>query len=139
MVAAGAKEGDVLVVQGDLTDVGVQKRLISETITAFKKINILVRPSIVIGNNCDVQVNNAGAATLGDGIDAPLEEFDKMLMLNTKSSVSDFFDKRLCEHECFSVVAMMQLAHPHLKETKGEIVNISSVAGQHNCVSSLYP
>ncbi|KAK6048155.1 7-alpha-hydroxysteroid dehydrogenase domain protein, partial [Cooperia oncophora] len=68
------------------------------------------------------QVNNAGGTNNTNWpnpeLDMDLSNFDYIFNLNTKSII------RLC-----------QLALPHLAETKGEIVNVSSIAGQPNGAS----
>ncbi|VDO57126.1 unnamed protein product [Haemonchus placei] len=64
-------------------------------------------------------VNNAGGSNSGDWkkpeIEGDMSNFEYTLNLNTKSIL------RLC-----------QLAYPHLIESKGDIVNVSSIAGQPN-------
>uniref|UniRef100_A0A914WR07 Uncharacterized protein n=1 Tax=Plectus sambesii TaxID=2011161 RepID=A0A914WR07_9BILA len=59
----------------------------------------------------DVLVNNAGGATPCD-ISQPLTVFDDIINQNLRS-----------------VLALCQEAIPHLKKTKGNIVNVSSIAG----------
>ncbi|PIO58485.1 hypothetical protein TELCIR_20079, partial [Teladorsagia circumcincta] len=87
---------------------------VQETITANVEIN-----SDVGNPPLYVQVNNAGG-TNSAGWQKPelqcdLSNFEYTLNLNTKSVL------RLC-----------QLAFPHLTESKGEIINVSSVAGLPN-------
>lgn len=59
----------------------------------------------------DVLVNNAGVGKFGMVSEYPMEEFDKIINTNVRS-----------------VYHLTQLAIPHLVKTKGNIVNISSVA-----------
>ncbi|RCN42943.1 7-alpha-hydroxysteroid dehydrogenase family protein [Ancylostoma caninum] len=63
------------------------------------------------------QVNNAGGAFRSENgslkMDAGMDVLEKTLQLNL-----------------YSVVEMIQLARPHLVKSKGEIINISSIAGQ---------
>ncbi|XP_046553538.1 3-oxoacyl-[acyl-carrier-protein] reductase FabG-like isoform X2 [Haliotis rubra] len=61
----------------------------------------------------DCLVNNAGGAQYGDTIDVPLPVFDDVMRTNIRAP---FY---LC-----------QLAVPHLKKTKGSIVNVSSISAQ---------
>ena len=85
---------------GDLLDdSSLPRRLIDETVTKFGRLDFLV--------------NNAGGGT-PKGILASenlLEEFDSVLKLNVRS-----------------VVELTQRAVPHLEKTKGNIINMSSVA-----------
>ena len=84
---------------GDLQDNSLPQKLINETIAKFGRLDFLV--------------NNAGAGTLTDSLSNPalLDGFDQIIKLNVRS-----------------VVALTQLAVPHLEKTKGNIVNISSIA-----------
>lgn len=60
----------------------------------------------------DVLVNNAGLGEAGTILTTTLEQYDKVMNTNVRS-----------------VFHLTQLATPHLIKTKGNIVNISSVAG----------
>lgn len=60
----------------------------------------------------DVLVNSAGIITKGTTENTSLEDFDQMMNVNTRA-----------------VFYLSQLAIPHLKKTKGSIVNVSSVCG----------
>ncbi|ETN70860.1 oxidoreductase, short chain dehydrogenase/reductase family protein [Necator americanus] len=113
----GNAEEKVLVVRGDIREEEVMQRTIGETVKKFGRLDVLV--------------NNAGGAAKVAKIDIEKSElegdmapFDYALDLNLKSVF------RLC-----------QLAYPHLMQTKGEIVNVSSIAGLNNgnaTISSFY-
>lgn len=60
----------------------------------------------------DILVNSAGILKNGSTEDTPLSVYDEVMNVNLRS-----------------VFHMMQLAIPHLKKTKGTIVNVSSVTG----------
>lgn len=60
----------------------------------------------------DVLVNNAGLGEAGDILTTTLDQYDKVMNTNVRS-----------------VFHLTQLATPHLIESKGNIVNVSSVAG----------
>lgn len=60
----------------------------------------------------DVLVNNAGLGEAGNILTTTMEQYDKVMNTNVRS-----------------VFHLTQLATPHLIKTKGNIVNISSVAG----------
>jgi len=84
---------------GDLADDALPQKLINEAVAKFGRLDILV--------------NNAGWGTK-DGTLASknlLEEYDQVLKVNVRS-----------------VVELTQLAVPYLEKTKGNIINISSIA-----------
>jgi len=60
----------------------------------------------------DILVNNAGIAARGGLCETDMDKYDAIFNVNVRS-----------------VMALTQLAIPHLIKTKGNIVNISSVAG----------
>lgn len=60
----------------------------------------------------DVLVNNAGIVTQDSIVNFKIEEFDRIFNTNVRS-----------------VATLTSLAVPHLEKTKGNIVNVSSVAG----------
>ncbi|KAJ0172854.1 hypothetical protein K1T71_011030 [Dendrolimus kikuchii] len=75
------------------------KRIVDETIAAFGKIDVLI--------------NNAGISRSGCIADGKLiESYDAVMDTNLRSAMN-----------------MTMLAAPHLKITKGNIINISSVGG----------
>lgn len=60
----------------------------------------------------DVLVNAAGVLENGTALDTPLASFDRVMDVNVRS-----------------LVALTQLALPHLVARRGNVVNVSSVAG----------
>ncbi|RCN42942.1 oxidoreductase, short chain dehydrogenase/reductase family protein, partial [Ancylostoma caninum] len=110
MLEAGGKEDDVNVVVADVTDALGREQIVSSTVQKFGQIDILV--------------NNAGAAFRSEsgsmGLDAGTDVLEKTMQLNL-----------------YSVVELIQLARPHLVKSKGEIVNVSSMAGQPVAFSNL--
>ncbi|XP_028157589.1 uncharacterized protein LOC114350845 [Ostrinia furnacalis] len=87
-------------VKADVSNDNDARRIISETLKKFGKLDVLV--------------NNAGVAEYGSILDGKvLESFDKIIPINLRA-----------------VVHMTMLAAPHLVKTKGNIVNVSSIAGQ---------
>ncbi|EFP00051.1 hypothetical protein GCK72_019243 [Caenorhabditis remanei] len=97
----GGKSEDVNIVIGDLTESECQAELVKSTLERFGKIDILV--------------NNAGAAFADPsgkvGTESNLGLFDDMLKLNLRS-----------------VIELVQKCRPHLIASKGDIVNVSSIA-----------
>ncbi|GIY72483.1 11-beta-hydroxysteroid dehydrogenase-like 2 [Caerostris darwini] len=60
----------------------------------------------------DILINNAGILQTGSVESGSLQVFDDIMLVNVRS-----------------VYLLSQLAIPHLKKTKGNIVNVSSIAG----------
>ena len=84
---------------GDLTDGSIVKKLVNETMDKHGKLDILI--------------NNAGIGGVGTVLmDDILEQYDRIMRLNVRVPIE-----------------LINLCAPHLEETKGNIVNISSVAG----------
>ncbi|XP_035440466.2 uncharacterized oxidoreductase TM_0325-like [Spodoptera frugiperda] len=92
------KCGNPLIIAADVSKDEDAKRIIDETVKRFGKIDILVN-NAGIGGNTNIQE---------EGV---IEVFDKVMATNLRS-----------------VVVLTHLAAPHLVKTRGNIVNISSVA-----------
>ena len=60
----------------------------------------------------DILVNNAGVLIAGSIEELPLEEFERQMNVNVRSAF-----------------IATQTAVPHLRKTRGSIVNVSSLAG----------
>ncbi|CCD63338.1 DeHydrogenases, Short chain [Caenorhabditis elegans] len=101
LLDAGISDSNFLIVPADITTSSGQDALISKTLEKFGQINILV--------------NNAGASIADSqnraGLDQGIDTYEKVLKLNVQS-----------------VIEMTQKIRPHLAKTRGEIVNVSSVA-----------
>ncbi|KAH9642932.1 hypothetical protein HF086_011289 [Spodoptera exigua] len=93
------KCGNPLVIQADVTNDVDVKRIVNETVKNYGQIDVLV--------------NNAGIVQIAS-IEAEnaIEVFDKVMSTNLRS-----------------VVYLTNIAVPYLKKTKGNIINISSIAG----------
>ncbi|GFS25222.1 glucose 1-dehydrogenase 3 [Elysia marginata] len=100
------QEADVterfLAVVGNLTAAETRKRIVSQTIATFGRLDVLV--------------SNAGIFTTHNDLSEVSEEnFDEMIATNVKT--------------CFF---MVQLAAPHLEQTKGNVVIVSSTLSVMN-------
>lgn len=85
-----------LVIKADLSKDSELKRIVSESIDAFGKIDVLV--------------NNAGLGMRGSIFDG-IEAYDSVMQINMRA-----------------VYLLTSIAAPHLVKTKGNIINVSSVA-----------
>ncbi|KAM3956979.1 3-oxoacyl-[acyl-carrier-protein] reductase FabG-like [Aphomia sociella] len=96
-----ARSGNTpLVVKAEMSNDDNVKRIVNETIDKFGKLDVLV--------------NNAGMTVLGGILNGNiLKAYDETMAINTRA-----------------VIHLTTLAAPHLVKTKGNIINVSSVAGK---------
>jgi 3-oxoacyl-[acyl-carrier protein] reductase len=95
-----SKGGKIIAIQADISDLNQVQRMVFKTIRRFGKIDILV--------------NNAGllfGTTQGQFVDIPLDEWDRMLDVNTKGCF-------LCSRAVFPQMK---------KQMSGKIINMASV------------
>lgn len=72
----------------------------------------LVEQTLKTFNRLDILVNSAGIINMDSIVNCTLEKYDRMMDVNLRS-----------------VFHLIQLSIPHLEKTKGNIINVSSVAG----------
>lgn len=94
--------GKAVLVNGDVTDSGVCKNIVEQTVAAYGQLDVLI--------------NNAGGLVQRVPIETVTDElFDKVMNLNVRSAL-------MC----------IAAAVPHLRETGGgSIVNVTSIAARH--------
>jgi NADP-dependent 3-hydroxy acid dehydrogenase YdfG len=100
-------ESDTLVLETDVTDEGAAREMVAATVAEFGRL--------------DIVINNAGVMLLGPIVDAPVQEWNRMVELN--------------------VLGLLYTTHaalPHLLTAAeaeprrvADVVNVSSVAGRH--------
>ncbi|CAI5437935.1 unnamed protein product [Caenorhabditis angaria] len=100
LLGAGISADNINSVAVDVTTSAGQDQLINSTIQKFGKLDILV-------NNAGTGVADPSGTT---GISQNISIYDKTFELNVRS-----------------VIELTQKAKPHLIESKGEIVNVSSI------------
>lgn len=96
--ANGGNKDRFLAIPGDLNDSKIRKEIVNKTVEKFGRLDVLVANAAVAGDHNNI---------LGTTEDA----YDTILETNLKSS---FF--------------LIKEAIPHLEKTRGNIVNISSIA-----------
>ncbi|XP_789225.4 uncharacterized protein LOC584266 [Strongylocentrotus purpuratus] len=113
LVLAGRKEANLMRTKDSCMQTGNEEAL---TVTgelrdgSYRKH--LVEQAMEEYGKLDILVNNAGVISLGSIENSSLEDYDTMMDVNVRS-----------------VFHLTSLAVPHLIETKGNIVNVSSVNG----------
>uniref|UniRef100_A0A182S8U5 Ketoreductase domain-containing protein n=1 Tax=Anopheles maculatus TaxID=74869 RepID=A0A182S8U5_9DIPT len=121
-VLAARNEAKLAEVRKECVSLGkVEPLTVVTDVTKREDLERLVRLIIAKYGRLDVLVNNAGKGAAGSIEEADLEQFDDILDTNLRS-----------------VFALTKLALPHLLAVKGNIVNVSSVAGTnsfHNALS----
>ncbi|HEV1998604.1 MAG TPA: SDR family NAD(P)-dependent oxidoreductase [Candidatus Dormibacteraeota bacterium] len=101
-----AEGGEVLVIEGDMTDEQQAKAAIDETVSQLGRLDTLV--------------NNAGVMLLGPAVGAPLEEWKRMVDINVLGLL-------YCSHA--ALPHLLKAADDSPRKV-ADIVNISSVAGR---------
>ncbi|XP_053625108.1 3-oxoacyl-[acyl-carrier-protein] reductase FabG-like [Plodia interpunctella] len=88
-----------LVIKADVSDDDDDRRIINDTIEKFNKLDVLI--------------NNAGIVRFGPILDGQItDQYDEIMKINVRP-----------------VLRLTSLAAPYLIKTKGNIVNVSSIAG----------
>ncbi|XP_018584162.1 uncharacterized protein LOC108920120 isoform X2 [Scleropages formosus] len=93
----------------------VEPLLVPGDLTDEEMVKMLVEQTISRYGRLDVLVNSAGILTMGSIETTDLAQYDKVMNINVRS-----------------VYHLTQLCVPHLIQTKGSIVNVSSVNGQRS-------
>jgi len=100
--------------QADLD--GQQKPFIVEAdLSKEEDTKNLVESTVAKFGRIDILVNNAGVLEMGSIENTSLEQYDRVMNVNVRA-----------------IYHLTMLAVPHLIETKGNIVNVSSVNGQRS-------
>jgi NADP-dependent 3-hydroxy acid dehydrogenase YdfG len=96
----------VLVVETDITDEAAARGMVEATVREFGRLDTLV--------------NNAGVMLLGPIVDAPVEEWERMVRLNLLGLL-------YCTHAALPHLLEAALSEPR---RVADVVNVSSVAGR---------
>ncbi|HEX3144756.1 MAG TPA: SDR family NAD(P)-dependent oxidoreductase, partial [Pyrinomonadaceae bacterium] len=112
VIAIGRKTAELKNVAAETGALGAQAETIAVDITNETDLDNLFQQAIARAGRLDVLVNAAGHIASGTIENTSMAAWDAMMNVNLRS-----------------VFHLMQLAAPHLIETQGNIVNISSVTG----------
>jgi NAD(P)-dependent dehydrogenase (short-subunit alcohol dehydrogenase family) len=112
VVAAARNKDDLYALRSDAGEAGVRIRPAVTDVTDTSQVDSLASEIFELEGRVDVLVNAAGIIKNGSIENTTLDEWDTMLDVNLRS-----------------VFYLMQKFVPLLQETKGNIVNVSSVTG----------
>lgn len=113
VIAVGRNEGELISLGGELKkgSKGIIKPQLAD-LTELSQIERVVNDTKDKFGKIDCLVNSAGVIMMGSIETTTLDDWDKLMQINLRS-----------------VFQITQMCVPHLAETKGNIVNVSSVAG----------
>jgi NAD(P)-dependent dehydrogenase (short-subunit alcohol dehydrogenase family) len=112
VVAVGRNEAELGKLRDEVRDGVGEFRIQLTDVTEFSQVDRLISETVQHLGKIDVLVNAAGIIKNGNIEDTTPDEWDKMLNINLRC-----------------VYYMMQKCIPFLVESKGNIVNVSSVTG----------
>jgi NAD(P)-dependent dehydrogenase (short-subunit alcohol dehydrogenase family) len=112
VVAVGRNENELINLLGETRDLEGTLKIHMADVTETTQVDRLVSETAQQFGRIDALVNAAGIIMTGSVETTTLDDWDKMLNINLRS-----------------VFYIMQKCVPHLEDTKGNIVNVSSVTG----------
>jgi NAD(P)-dependent dehydrogenase (short-subunit alcohol dehydrogenase family) len=112
VVAAARNESDLNELRDEAQGLDGSVRVHLTDVTEVSQVDRLVSETVENFGQVDVLVNAAGIIKTGTIEDTTLDDWDKMMNINLRS-----------------MFYLMQKCVPHLEQTKGNIVNVSSVTG----------
>ena len=112
VVGVGRNQNELLELRDDVKNFSGHLRTHLADLTETSQVDRLVSETLEHLGRIDVVVNSAGIIKNGTILDTTLQEWDRMMEINLRS-----------------VFYIMHKCVPSLERTKGNIVNISSVAG----------
>ena len=112
VVAVGRNETELGQLRDEARDGGGSIKAHLADVIEFSQVDRLVSETVDTYGKIDILVNAAGIIKNGNIEDTTLDDWDKMLNINLRS-----------------VFYLMQKCVPFLEQTKGNVVNVSSVTG----------
>ncbi|MEI7906484.1 MAG: SDR family NAD(P)-dependent oxidoreductase [Bacteroidota bacterium] len=116
-VVLAARSADMLAgIQKEISVSGGNSIAIATDVTSESSVQNLINETIVKFGTVDILINNAGVGKFSNVVDMKTEEYDRMMDVNLKGVF-------LCSR---AVLPAM------IKQQKGEIINIASLAGKNS-------
>jgi NAD(P)-dependent dehydrogenase (short-subunit alcohol dehydrogenase family) len=112
VVAVGRNENELVNLLGETRDLEGTLKIHLADVTETTQVDRLLSETAQQFSRIDALVNAAGIIMTGSVETTTLDDWDKMMNINLRA-----------------VFYIMQKCVPHLEETKGNIVNVSSVTG----------
>jgi NAD(P)-dependent dehydrogenase (short-subunit alcohol dehydrogenase family) len=112
LMLTGRNEKNLIALKASLKNESGKIEFLSGDISDINFRKNLIEKTINIFGRLDILVNSAGIIGMGTIETTSLEDYDRMLDINLRS-----------------VFHLIQLSISHLEKTKGNVVNVSSVAG----------
>ena len=103
-----------------ITDAGGRALAIESDVTSQEQAQALVEKTVADLGRLDTLINNAGVMLLGPAVDAPLEEWERMISVNVHGLL-------YCAHA--ALPHLLKAAEDSPRKV-ADVVNISSVAGR---------
>lgn len=96
----------------DIRALGRRAHTVKVDVSDAASVDALIEETIAEFGRLDVVVNNAGTLTVGSVMDLDERDWDRVMDVNAKGTF-----------------LVSQAAIPHLRETAGTIINVSSISG----------
>ena len=112
VIAVGRNDKELSALRESVSSADGTVKIQLADVTELSQIDRIVSEIVQSFGHIDVLVNSAGIIKNGTVEDTTLDDWDKMMNINLRS-----------------VFNLMQKCVPHMIESKGNIVNVSSVAG----------
>jgi NADP-dependent 3-hydroxy acid dehydrogenase YdfG len=103
-----------------ISDTGAKVLAIEADVSSQEQARAMVQQTVAELGRLDTLVNNAGVMLLGPALDAPLEEWDRMIAVNVQGLL-------YCAHA--ALPHLLSAAHDSPRQI-ADMVNLSSVAGR---------
>lgn len=100
-------------VSDEIAKAGGTALVIEGDVTKRETCEAVIKQVVDECGTVDVLINNAGVMLNGPVHDSPIEDWEQMIQLNL-----------------LGLLYMTRAALPHLKQSQGQLVNVSSVAGR---------
>lgn len=112
VMLTGRNQVKLIELEEEISSTGVRCQVMAGDIRDHQFRSRLIEETVTRLGQMDILINSAGVIQMGTIENTPMEEYDRLMDINLRS-----------------IFHLTQLAIPYLERTKGNIVNVSSVAG----------